>query len=54
MLPHWPLRLYYDGDCPLCAREVALLRHRNSAERLVLIDSVEKVLMRFLPENVGR
>ena len=38
MLPHWPLRLYYDGDCPLCAREVALLRRRNGAERLVLID----------------
>lgn len=38
MLPRWPLRLYYDGDCPLCAREIALLRRRSSEQRLVLID----------------
>lgn len=38
MLPRWPLRLYYDGDCPLCVREIALLRRRSSEQRLVLID----------------
>ncbi|MGE6790547.1 Predicted thiol-disulfide oxidoreductase YuxK, DCC family [Pseudomonas guineae] len=36
--PHWPLTLYYDGDCPLCAREIRLLRKRASTERLSLID----------------
>lgn len=36
--PHWPLTLYYDGDCPLCAREIQLLRKRASSERLSLVD----------------
>ena len=35
---HWPLTLYYDGACPLCAREIAVLRRRCSVERLVLVD----------------
>ncbi|WP_411912069.1 thiol-disulfide oxidoreductase DCC family protein [Pseudomonas spirodelae] len=38
MQPHWPLTLYYDGDCPLCAREILLLRKRASSERLSLVD----------------
>lgn len=36
--PQWPLTLYYDGDCPLCAREIQLLRKRACTERLSLID----------------
>lgn len=34
----WPLTLYYDGNCPLCAREIQLLRRRASLDRLQLID----------------
>jgi len=34
----WPLTLYYDGDCPLCAREIALLRRRAAPEHLQLVD----------------
>jgi predicted DCC family thiol-disulfide oxidoreductase YuxK len=34
----WPLTLYYDGDCPLCAREINLLRRRAAPERLQLVD----------------
>ncbi len=34
----WPLTLYYDGDCPLCAREVRLLSRRALETRLVLVD----------------
>lgn len=50
----WPLTLYFDGDCPLCAREVKLLRSHaakhaathaathavadSTAQRLVLVD----------------
>jgi predicted DCC family thiol-disulfide oxidoreductase YuxK len=42
----WPLTLYFDGDCPLCAREIKLLRSHASAHsttdatqaRLQLVD----------------
>ncbi len=36
--PAWPLTLYYDGDCPLCAREIRLLRRRADPQRLQLVD----------------
>ena len=36
--PAWPLTLYYDGDCPLCAREIRLLRQHASTQRLLLVD----------------
>lgn len=35
---HWPLTLYYDGSCPLCAREIRLLRRHADAQRLRLVD----------------
>lgn len=34
----WPLTLYFDGECPLCAREIKLLRRRAIEARLLLID----------------
>lgn len=34
----WPLTLYYDGDCPLCAREINLLRRRARPDQLQLVD----------------
>lgn len=34
----WPLTLYYDGDCPLCAREIKLLRRHATPQRLLLVD----------------
>jgi predicted DCC family thiol-disulfide oxidoreductase YuxK len=33
--PRWELKLLYDGDCPLCSREVAFLRRRD--RRLAII-----------------
>lgn len=30
----WDLKLLYDGDCPLCSREVALLRRRDRRSRI--------------------
>ena len=38
MQPHWPLTLYHDGDCPLCAREIAWLKRRARPDRLQLSD----------------
>jgi len=48
--PCWPLTLYYDGDCPLCAREIQLLRQRADVQRLCLVDIG---LNDFHPESVG-
>lgn len=38
MQPHWPLTLYHDGDCPLCAREIAWLKRNADPARLQLTD----------------
>jgi predicted DCC family thiol-disulfide oxidoreductase YuxK len=36
--PAWRIKLLYDGDCPLCGREVALLRRRDRRGRLAFED----------------
>jgi predicted DCC family thiol-disulfide oxidoreductase YuxK len=32
------IEVFYDGDCPLCAREVRMLRRLDSRERLRFVD----------------
>lgn len=34
----WPLTLYYDGQCPLCLREIQMFLKRNQRGRLQLLD----------------
>ena len=34
----WELKLLYDGDCPLCMREVNMLRRRDTAGRIEFVD----------------
>lgn len=34
----WPLTLYYDGQCPLCLREIQMFSKRNQSARLHLAD----------------
>lgn len=48
--PSWPLTLYYDGDCPLCAREIQLLRQHTDVQRLCLVDIS---LRDFHAESIG-
>jgi predicted DCC family thiol-disulfide oxidoreductase YuxK len=36
--PEFPLRVFFDGACPICAREIEHYRHRDRARRLVLVD----------------
>ncbi|WEZ87514.1 DUF393 domain-containing protein [Pseudomonas sp. NyZ480] len=38
MYCEWPLTLYFDGACPLCAREIAFLRRRSTGGGLLLVD----------------
>lgn len=30
--------LYYDGDCPVCTREIAMYRRESGAERVCFVD----------------
>ena len=32
---HWQIELLYDGDCPLCVREVNFLRKKDAGRGLV-------------------
>lgn len=34
----WPLTLYFDGECPLCAREIRILSRHAVADRLLFVD----------------
>jgi predicted DCC family thiol-disulfide oxidoreductase YuxK len=35
---HYPLTVFYDASCPLCAREMQALRQRDRHDRLELVD----------------
>ena len=35
----YPLTIYYDASCPLCAGEMGLLRQRDTRGQLVLVDA---------------
>jgi predicted DCC family thiol-disulfide oxidoreductase YuxK len=34
----WQIKMLFDGQCPLCSREVALLRRRNAKGRVAFED----------------
>jgi len=36
--PHFPLRIYYDGACSVCAAEIEFYGRSQHGERLVLVD----------------
>ncbi|KXZ46868.1 hypothetical protein GPECTOR_40g602 [Gonium pectorale] len=36
--PSWDIRLLYDGECPLCLKEVNFLRSRNQANKVDFVD----------------
>lgn len=36
--PAFPLTVFYDGSCSVCAAEIEHYRHKDHADRLVLID----------------
>ena len=37
-LPHYDIELFYDGDCPLCLREINLLRRLDRKSRILFTD----------------
>ncbi len=36
--PHFPLRIFYDGACPVCATEIERYGRMDREERLILVD----------------
>lgn len=50
-MSHAPLRIYYDGLCPICCRGAAKLRRLDRGRgRLILIDFTDQA---FDPESVS-
>ena len=48
--PSWRLKLLFDGKCPLCSREVAVLKRRNARGHLAFEDITAAG---FMPEQYG-
>jgi predicted DCC family thiol-disulfide oxidoreductase YuxK len=38
MEPDWDIKILYDGGCPLCAREIGMLKRRNRRGRVAFED----------------
>ena len=47
----WRIEVFYDGDCPLCLKEIALLRWLDRRERIRCTDIA---LPEFDPASIGR
>jgi predicted DCC family thiol-disulfide oxidoreductase YuxK len=49
--PSWQIKLLYDGECPLCLREVNFLKRRDAGRGLVaFVDIADE---RYTPEDHG-
>ena len=44
------IEVFYDGDCPLCTREVRLLRRLDKRKRIRFVDIAAEG---FAPASVG-
>lgn len=48
--PVFPLAIYYDGSCAICAGEMQVYRRRNREGRLVFVDISDPA---FDPDSIG-
>ncbi|HET9929750.1 MAG TPA: DUF393 domain-containing protein, partial [Polyangiaceae bacterium] len=48
--PEFLFEVFYDGDCPLCVREIAMLRRRDKAQRIRFTNIAEP---EFDPSALG-
>jgi hypothetical protein len=49
--PNWCIQVFYDGDCPLCRREIAALRRMDRRSRILFTDIAASD---FCPEAHGK
>ena len=47
----WKVEVFYDGDCPLCLREIQLLRWMDRKKRIRFTDIADPT---FLPSDYGK
>ena len=47
----WVFEVFFDGDCPLCLREIKLLRLMDRKKRIVFTDISDAS---FSPESIGK
>ncbi|MEO1527563.1 MAG: DUF393 domain-containing protein [Planctomycetota bacterium] len=47
----WHVEVFYDGDCPLCVREIGLLRWMDRKERIRFTDIADAT---FVPAEYGK
>ena len=48
---HWEIEVFFDGDCPLCVREIGMLRRKDRKRKIRFTDiSVPQ----FRPDEVGK
>ena len=47
----WQVEVFYDGECPLCMREIAMLRRRDRRGRIRFSDITARD---FEPERFGK
>ncbi len=36
--PEFPLKVFYDGSCSVCAKEMGVYRHKEQGGRLIFVD----------------
>ena len=47
----WDVEVFFDGDCPLCSREIAALRRMDRRKRIRFTDIAAA---EFSPEQIGK
>lgn len=51
--PSWDVEVFFDGDCPLCSREIAMLRRRDRQHRIQFTD-ISISAEEFDPASINR
>ena len=49
--PNWEVEVFYDGECPLCIREIRMLRWMDRKQRIRFTDIAREG---FSPEAYGK
>ena len=47
----WEIEVFFDGECPLCVREIKMLQRMDRKKRIVFTDIADSA---FEPSDVGR